>query len=209
MNNAKKLIIFDFDGVIADSFSAIYSVVRDAFKSIGIPLSEQGYRDFFLVNPKLAEQRICNDEKKFNDVQKSIHENAPKKYRDVKIFPDMLNIILRLSANADMAIVSSSQTDVIDEKMKEYGLIKYFSLILGADKALTKIEKINEIINHLNADKKSIYFISDTVGDLNEGKKIGITTIAVTWGFHDEKTIKKSKPDIIVDSANKLLEAIK
>ena len=61
----KKLIIFDFDGVIADSFSAIYSVVRDAFKSVGIPLSEQEYRDFFLINPKLAEQKLTHDEKKF------------------------------------------------------------------------------------------------------------------------------------------------
>lgn len=201
----KKLIIFDFDGVIVDSFKIIYSVVRDAFKSVGISLSEQGYRDFFLINPKLAEQKLCNDEKKFALVQKYIHKNAPKRYRGVRIFPAAISTIKKLSEHATLAIVSSSQADVIEKKIKEYGLIKHFSLIFGADKALSKTEKLNEIINRLPADGNSIYFISDTVGDLNEGKSIGIKTIAATWGFHDKKILLSSLPEFIINNPEELL----
>lgn len=201
-----KLIIFDFDGVIADSFHAIYSVVRDAFKYVGIPLSEQEYRNFFLINPKLAEKKLCKNEKKFNKVQKFIHENAPKRYRDVKIFPEMLKTIPRLALTTNLAIVSSSQTDIIIEKLKKYKLLKYFSLILGADKDLSKIKKLNNIIHHFGLQKKSIFFISDTFGDIKEGKKIGIKTIAVAWGFHDIKTINKAQPNAILLDGKKLLK---
>lgn len=204
----KKLIIFDFDGVIADSFQTIYSVVRDAFLSVGISLSEQGYRDFFLTNPKLAEKKLTKNEEKFDKVQKFIHENAPKKYHDVKIFPEIQKTIPCLAQNAHLAIVSSSQTDIIKQKLKEYNLEKYFTKILGADKEVSKIKKINEIIQHALLPKSSIYFVSDTVGDIREGKKIGIKTIAATWGFHDKKTILRAKPDIVASEPKNLVTFI-
>jgi len=50
-----KFILFDFDGVIADSFSAAFAVNKKVFPSI----TEQEYRDRFLgnINKRLGQQR--------------------------------------------------------------------------------------------------------------------------------------------------------
>ncbi|KKQ57688.1 MAG: putative phosphatase [Parcubacteria group bacterium GW2011_GWA2_38_13] len=208
MNTQKKLIIMDFDGVITDSLEVVYQVVSQAFATVGIPLSLDAYKKFFLINPKLAEKQLTSDEKKFIDVQKYIHQNIPIRYKKVKIFQPMIEIIQKLHASAELAIVSSSQSEVIIEKLKKYSLDQYFSQILGADKEVSKIDKIKSCMDKSGIEKKSVYFISDTVGDILEGKKMGIKTIAVSWGFHNKETLLGATPDKILTEPDELLTYI-
>ena len=44
----RGLIIFDFDGVLADSFETFYPLMRDMMKHVGFSLSPDQYRNFFI-----------------------------------------------------------------------------------------------------------------------------------------------------------------
>lgn len=51
---------------------------------------------------------------------------------------------------------------------------------------------------------KGSFFITDTSGDVREGKEAGIKTIATTWGYHTKEELVEAKPDYIVDDVQQL-----
>ena len=79
------------------------------------------------------------------------------------------------------------------------------NLILKSEpisKILSPEEKIEKIKDKY--PNKNYYYICDTQGDIIEGNQAKIKTIAVTWGWHSKKKLRKVKPDYFVDSPNDL-----
>ena len=50
--------------------------------------------------------------------------------------------------------------------------------------------------------------ITDTLGDLREASAVDLKTIAVTWGYHDEETLRKGNPAALVDNPAELAPQI-
>ena len=48
--------------------------------------------------------------------------------------------------------------------------------------------------------KERLFFITDTLGDIVEAKKVGIKTIAVDYGYHDRGVLSKGNPDGIISN---------
>lgn len=48
-------------------------------------------------------------------------------------------------------------------------------------------------------------YIGDTVGDIKEAKSAKVTTVAVTWGWHDLDQLQQAQPDSLVHHPSELL----
>jgi len=57
--------------------------------------------------------------------------------------------------------------------------------------------------------KENTYMIGDSMGDITEGAKTGVHTVAVTYGWQPKEVIEKVKPEIICESVSELEECIK
>lgn len=203
-----RLLLFDFDGVISDSFVPLFEAVKAACREIGLDLDEQQYRDLFLKNVKQAEKDMVKDEKKFQKLQELIREKVRSAYRRVKLFEFAPALIKALGEQHLLAIISSTAPEVIMKKLGEYNLGKYFRSILGPERALSKQDKFKKILQEFSIPNHHVFFISDTVGDLLEGNQFGLKTIAVTWGFHDRSTLAQARPDFLIDTPHELLEIV-
>ncbi len=201
-------IIFDFDGVLVDSFHALYTLVRDAFLLLGITLTEEQYQNFFQENVKLAEKKLSGSEERFKKLQTFIQNNAGEYYKMVSLFPFAKDIILSLAEFGELAIVSSTTQNVIELKLSEQELLPYFRIISSASKEASKKERMIDVCKRLNFPEGNTFFISDTVGDIHEGRELGFKTIAVAWGFHSKKILHDAKPSFIVDNAVELIKTI-
>jgi phosphoglycolate phosphatase len=99
-------------------------------------------------------------------------------------------------------------THLINEILDREDLSSYFTEILGSDVHTSKSEKIKKLIEKYNITSKDAIYITDTLGDIKEAEGCGVKSIAVTWGFHDRKTLEKGNPVAIIDEPMDLLEAI-
>lgn len=86
------------------------------------------------------------------------------------------------------------------------GLIKYFAGILVASRN-NKEELLNAFLSNAGEKKDTIY-ISDMGKDILIGKKVGIKTIAVTYGFMNEERLIAYKPDYLADSIESVIDII-
>ena len=211
-----KVIIFDFDGVLADSFYNCYELNKKALASVGLRLTQKDYRDLFNENVHLGFKKFIKDGelyKKFVEIRKQEFDSyySPSK---VKLFPGTAKFLNKIGLThnfnavmrgANLAIASSTPANFIYSLLKKNRLQNVFGLILGNNEH-TKENVIKTILARFKAKPKTAIMITDSVGDIKIAKKTGLKTIGVTWGFHSKNTIKKVKPDFVATSFSDLLK---
>ena len=184
----KNLLIFDFDGVLADSFDVFYHLLRDSMNEIGLPLTQDQYRSFFIGNVHQSVKDYINDERKYFLFMKFRNDNYDKYYFDknnkVTFFPGAAEFLKKIGNRHILTIASSG---------RQKNIMELFSMILATSDT-TKENMIGEILNKFDPES-SCAMITDTVGDVKIAKELGLKTIAVTWGFHSEQLLQEVRPD--------------
>jgi len=206
-----RIIIFDFDGVLADSLYSFYSLIKAGMKEIGLSLTLKQYRNFFIGNVHQGFKSFINNKQKyisFMDFRKNNYDRYYyRKNREVKLFPGTSSLVEKLSKKYILAIASSGRKNNIENLLDKNKIKNLFGLVL-ADSAFTKEGMIKEILNKFSAAPQEAIMISDTVGDVLIAKEIGLKTIAITWGFHSRKLLSSAQPDNIVKNMDKLKKLI-
>ncbi len=194
----KDLIIFDFDGVLADSFDTFYPLIRDGVAHVGLSLTPDQYRNLFTSNVHQGFRDFIKDDKKYMAFLEFRSSNYDK-YYNAKLFPGVLKFLKTIGKSNVLTIASSGRQKNIINLLKKNNIRNLFSLII-ANGALSKVEMIKDILDKFPASLEKTFFITDTIGDIKVAKKCGLKTIAVTWGFHSEKMLKSANPDFIAKS---------
>lgn len=199
-----RAIIFDFDGVLADSFDPLYALNFDAMRHVGHSFTRQNYRDLFIDNVHKNLRGMIPDHKKFKQFSKYKEERFPHYYKQVELFNFSKFLVRQLSRRSYLGIVSSTKKNFIEELLSREKLISFFAVVAGSD-AVSKKEELIQTCEEMGSDASKTYFVTDTVGDLQLGKKLSFRTIAVTWGFHAPSLLKKAHPEAILEDPEELL----
>src|SRR3989338_675080 len=207
----EKVIIFDFDGVLADSFDFFYSLNSEGMKHIGLSLTKKRYRDLFIGNIHQGFKDFINNGQKYPVFLKFKEENYDTNYysakNGVKLFSEAPAFLKKISKKYILTVASSGRQKNVKVLLKEKGVKNLFGLIL-ADSSYSKEGMIKEILHKYQAHPGQTFFVTDTVGDLKTAKEFGLKTIAVIWGFHDKKTLMKAEPDYIASDFKKLISEL-
>jgi phosphoglycolate phosphatase len=201
----RKLLIFDFDGVVVDSLDVYEGTVRSCLEKIGQHFIKTRtdflalYEDNFYAS--LAKRGVNMDA----FMAAAVDILAQVNYGDMKLYADLSPVLAKLQAGNILVIVSSSGSEDIHLILRLHQLQDYFQDVLGSDVHFSKKEKILQILAKYAIDKDNTYYIGDTTGDIKEARAVGIKTIAVTWGWHSREILAATRPDHLVDRPEELL----
>lgn len=195
----KKIVLFDFDGVIIDSFEGAFKVE----KIFEPALTREWMRKRFDGN---INDSLFNEQGRVptEDEDNEFYGAYVPVMMKCKIFPGMPDVMKSLSENYPLIIVSSTITSPIREYMEEHRVAGYFKEIMGNDVHKSKVEKIKMVFDKYGAGPDGCVFITDTLGDIREAEKTGVKSIAVTWGFHDRETLARGNPIVLVNKPEEL-----
>lgn len=195
----KKLVIFDFDGVLVDTLIMHYKISHKINKKMSL----DSFKSIFDGN-------IYESLKKSSDIKQhpKFFEIYDKQSRNLEIPEIMKNLIFELNKNYNLIIVSSTPSSLILKILNQENIENYFSDIFGADIHTDKIVKIEMALKKYGIEPNNAIFITDTLGDIKEAEKCRVKSIAVTWGFHERETLEKGNPTVIIDDPRDLLETI-
>ena len=201
--NKKKFILFDFDGVIVDSFAPAYEVN----KMICPSSSEEEYRRKFEGNINDWTKGVFTHDEKCNHSIDFFAEYIPK-MKNVGIVAGMDEVIKTLAQSYTLIVISSTLSAPIQELLEKYNLAQYFTEIMGNDVHKSKVEKMKMVFQRYAISNKECVFITDTLGDMREALQTEVATIGVSWGFHTRETLMKGQPFKIVESPSELVSAV-
>lgn len=200
MNN-KKLLIFDYDGVIVNSLSVVLIILKEIEQKYA-PLkitSEDDIRELFRNNFFDSVQKLGLSKEKCQELLAEIKKYSLLYHDRFHPFPGIVSLLQSIKNMFNLTIISSNHSEAIKSELKQFGLEGIFHIIIGGEKITDKVEKIKLLLKSLSIRKENVYLISDTIGDIKEGKEAGIKTIAVSWGYHSKKLLETVKPDYLFE----------
>lgn len=197
----KKLVLFDFDGVIVNSFEMCFELGQAILPGV----TKERYRSMFDGNIYKALEDYDgvvnrNDKKYFKNYTRELMKLSP-----VQGIESQLK---KLSDKYPLVIVTSTMELSAKEYLEKFGLDKFFSGINGYEKEASKIKKIITVLEEYKLAPEDAVFITDTLGDMREGSHVGVPCIGVTWGFQKRENLEKGSPPAIVSDAKNLAETV-
>ena len=198
----KKLVLFDFDGVIADTLELSYKIHKDANGK----LSWEKYQTFSEGNFHEMIGKYVREES--YTIPQNFYELYEKNLNIISIHEIIRDAILKLEEKYRLSIISSSNTSYISNFLKKENIFNCFDDILGLDVHTDKIFKINSLLKKYEIEKINSIFITDSLGDILDCNNCGIRAIGVTWGINKKETLEKGRPVMIIEDPRFLLETI-
>lgn len=206
----KNFIVFDFDGVLADSLESLYRVNFLSAQSLQKELSKKQYISGFegSLNRRLA-SILELDQTQADVFTSKKTEIFPENYntQTVQLFDFSKDLISNAGNQGELWILSTAPESHIRKLLDSVDSTKYFKKIIGQNKK-PKSFFLEALVQH-NPDSR-VFFITDTTGDLQEAKKVigAVHTIAVTWGFHTSELLMSETPDMLAQEPKDILEYI-
>ena len=203
-----KFILFDFDGVIADSFAIASALAHRVCKQN----TPERYRSAFEGNiyntypsdgsrPDHKEQEGCEHGLNWWD-------EYEKSFATVTPFDGVCDVIRDLSKGYSLVIISSGSRRFIDPFLEHNGIADRFVGVLDVDAHTHKTKKIEMIFEKHGITSADCVFVTDTLGDIREAAHHSIGSIAVTWGFHSRETLERGVPFRIINSPREIPDAV-
>jgi len=205
----KTFVLFDFDGVIADTFELCLAAARHL--QPGEYKNLDDYRRLFYGN--IYEEYA---KKYHNQVVVGLDHPSQIKYYEYYL-PRIINIppvsgiehvLQDLSSDHGLIIISSTLSVPLGKWLQKYNLAHYFLELMGADVHHSKQEKARMLFKKYKTSSEQCVFITDTLGDVREANQVGLRSIAVTWGFHRADELEQGSPITIVNTPDELLQTV-
>ncbi len=192
-----KAIIFDFDGVLCDTFDFHKNKISEIS---GHQLEESELKDIHKGNI------FCSSLEKIKGIDWEEYRNfIYREQVEFVIDKKTINVIKKLSSKYKLYIISSGGEKNIKDCFKKNKIIHYFGDVFGFESDKLKVKKFKLLLKKYSFKKDECLFVTDTLGDIKEANRVGIKTIAVDFGYHNKKTLCKGNPIEIISNIEKLL----
>lgn len=194
-----KIIIFDFDGVIADSLNIAFEVNKLSKPSLTLERYRAGYNGN--INEVQYKDKVVN---KIN-----FFKEYGERFADLGIDPEKKNFIQKLAQEFQLFIISSTTGDIIREYLKRHDIFDCFTDIFGNEIDTSKVKKFHMLFNQYNIKADDVIFITDSSGDVDEAKEAGVRTIVgILGGYQNEEILEKSTPTTILSNFSQFYDFV-
>lgn len=198
------LLLFDYDGVIADSLGVILPEFSRACAELG--LTKHNPEEFFLklydANPVIQMIKHGFPLRKMRAMAKEYAPKIEEVHQRIKPFPGIPETINRLGEKHPLFIITSNSSELVRKFTETYGLDRVQG-IMGVEEHISKVKKIRAARRLY--PKHCPYYICDTKGDLIEARRARAVPVAVGWGWHDKERLDQGKPEFFVETQEHLL----
>jgi len=200
----KKYIVFDFDGTIADTSKDLLNIARD--------LKKDKYKEINLkdIRDHGAKYLIKKSGIPFLKLSKFIYQAKVKlkKRNNIKLFPEILDVLKKLSEDYKIGIISSNSEENIRIVLRRYEVENLFEFVYSNSSLFGKHLVLKRMCKKYKINPNDIIYVGDEDRDVIAAKKAKIKIIAVIWGFNSEKLLKKENPDYLVNNPKEILEKV-
>jgi phosphoglycolate phosphatase len=207
-----KTLLFDLDGTLINTKRDIALAVNKTLEILKLPqvtkeviFSHLGYGPGRLIVDCMGSKVDPHTQEKGKKLFSQVYfENL---IVHTALYDGMERVLDSFSPE-QMAIVTNKSPLHTFETVKKLNLSKWFSVVWAKP---TNIEHkphpfpIIDTLKQMGRDKIGAVLIGDTEADIQAGKRAGIATCGITWGYRSKDFIENLNPDYIAHTPNDLL----
>jgi phosphoglycolate phosphatase len=205
-----NVIIFDFDGTIADSFGTFVAITNRLAIEYGFPtLGPEEVQHFRSLSSREIIRQAKVPRIRLPFFLRRFRREFNSEVCNLQPIAGMKEALLALKHRGDrLGIVSSNSEENVRSFLKTQDLEALFDFVGGGLPLFGKEKILRQIIrkNHLNPAR--VIYVGDETRDVEAARKTEIKVIAVGWGFNTSQALARHQPDFLIQHPNQLVEVL-
>lgn len=206
----KNVILFDFDGTLADTFDALVKITNNLAEEYGYPPVNQSeaYQLKNLSSWQIIKRSGLSIFQLPFLVQRIRYELRDQ-LETINLFPGIKEVLCRLKHQGySLYILTSNSQDNVNLFIQNHEIADLFSGVYSSSNLFGKHRKIKGILKQEKIRPHHAIYVGDETRDIVAAKKANIKAIAVTWGFNDSEVLSQYHPDALIHHPRYLPEAV-
>ena len=201
-----RLIIFDFDGTLADSaawFAGTLNGVarRYGFREIDVAemaqLRSQPNREIM--------RRLGLRPWKLPFIAAHMRKLAAEAAPSISLFPGVADMLRRLAGRGVKLAIVSSNSEATVRKVLGPDLAALVTHYGCGASIFGKAAKFREIIRKSSIAEADVLSVGDEVRDIEAARKVRLATGAVTWGYATAEILRAQRPSALFETTDDVL----
>jgi HAD superfamily hydrolase (TIGR01509 family) len=196
---AFPVYLFDVDGTLLDSAADICGAVSEVLAANGTNGVTHGFLrryigrhmfDLFAdVIPGVTQAEM---EELLRRYRSTYHA---REHRDTRLYPGVTEALSRMGGRK--ATATTKGTPTTRAVLEKFGLLDYFDHVQGTDGFPSKPspDVVLRALAALGARPEDCLLVGDSAPDMEAGRRAGVKTCAVTYGYGDPDALARWEPD--------------
>lgn len=204
------MILFDFDGTLANSLEHIYEIYNRIAPEYGcVQIDEEGRKIVAGGKPQDLMKEYGISPQKLAVLVLRVRREMRKDITRLQPIPGIEEALSCLSKKGyPMGIVTSNDRENVLLFLKNNRLERFFDFVYTGKSLFGKDKVFARLFRQRGLSPAGVVYIGDETRDVEACKKIGIPMIAVTWGMNNKTILASMKPEGIADSPDDLPDLI-
>jgi len=200
---------FDIDGTLLDSATDICAAVREACAALGRkPVPDSVVRRY--IGRTLADMfadfypgSTPADVDRLTQLYRERYRE--RGHRMTRVFPGIAQTLAALPGRKSTATTKTTATAAA--VLDLFGLRQYFDHVQGSDNGRYKPDPsiLLEAAAALGTPPAECIMIGDAPADIEAGRRAGMRTCAVAWGYGEPAELRRLEPDHWIEEPLQLL----
>ncbi|MBW4605147.1 MAG: HAD-IA family hydrolase [Calothrix sp. FI2-JRJ7] len=205
-----KVIIFDFDGTIADTVDALVSVANRL-------AADFGYIQIRSEELSILRNLTSREIIKYSGISifkipflvKKVKSELKNKIPELKPIAGMQEALVELRNEGHrLGIITSNSQDNVADFLRINNLDNLFEFVYSGVTIFGKTTIINNVLRQKQIKTQEVIYVGDETRDIEASKKANIKVVAVTWGFNSPEALAKQKPNFLINHPSELISIV-
>jgi phosphoglycolate phosphatase-like HAD superfamily hydrolase len=205
-----KVIMFDFDGTLADSLDALVTITNRLALEFGYkPTAPEELAQIRNLSSREIVMQSGISIFKIPFLLKKIKGNLHDEIQYLNPIPGIKEALIQLKYEGNvLGILTSNSEENVRAFLNKQGMEELFSFVYSETTLFSKHKIIRKFMKQNYLSPEEIVYVGDETRDIESSKKIPIKVIAVSWGFNSREILAKHKPDFLIHKPSELIEVM-
>jgi HAD superfamily hydrolase (TIGR01509 family) len=199
--------VFDVDGTLLDSATDICGAIQSVLTARQFTVGDDFLRryigrhlnDLFLdLMPELSREQMDEMVADYRRIY------LGRNHTSTRAYPGIAEALAALPGRKSTATTKGTPTTRV--VLERFGLLGYFDHVQGTDgfPAKPQPDVILASLQGLEAAPEDCLLVGDSAADMEAGRRAGVKTCAVLWGYGEREQLAKWEPDYWISHPSEL-----
>ncbi len=203
------VVLFDFDGTLADSLPTSFDTFNRVAGRFGLePMTREQAVALRQLDSRAIMKRLGGLIRS-SRIMRAAKADFARHIHEVSPFPGVHDTVRQLrQAGCTLGILSSNEQQTIMAFLEQHRMVEHFRVIETGSPLFGKAPRLRRIRRQLRVEHSEVLYVGDETRDVQAATKAGIAAAAVLWGANTREALAPFQPRHFLSQPEQLVDLV-